>query len=343
MERLNLEYLRPQSGRRYSYYSIPKLLFDHPAFDGLDYGAKILYAVALSKASLSAEHADKYTDKLGRLYIIYTLEEITQDLRCGKGTAMKLLKQLTEIGLIEKKRQGQGKPALIYVMDFASVEEIEYASAPPPVEPVQETKGNPAFSTDEEKGGNAENFRSPKNGHQEVRKKDIKKSKKWTPRGLKNGPLEVQNLDPRYNDLSYLDLSYLDLIHQSGQIDADGLEELTENIRDQIESEVLSAEYGQERAEEVVRLLVDTFCRSEELRIGKGRYPPALVRHRLEELTCEHVRFALDSIDRGDTVIRNPRGYLLTTLFNAPTSMETALAAQVERDRKQEGRKCWSG
>lgn len=107
IDRLKLEYLTPRTASRYDFYSFPKLLIHHEAFDGLDYGAKILYSLILSRASLSATNAKDFTDKNGRLYIIYTIEQVMKDLRYSNKTAIKIVKQLEEIGLIEKTGPGK--------------------------------------------------------------------------------------------------------------------------------------------------------------------------------------------------------------------------------------------
>lgn len=117
MKKLQLDYLRPETikERKYEFYKIPKPLIDHEAFYDLDYGAQILYCRMLNRASLSAVHTKDFTDKVGRLYIIYTVEQIMEDMRCARRTTIKMLKKLEDIGLIEKKRQGQGKASIIYV------------------------------------------------------------------------------------------------------------------------------------------------------------------------------------------------------------------------------------
>ena len=72
--------------------------------------------------SLSAKKS--WYDKQGRVYICYTLEEIQEGLNCGHGKAAKLLVELDNVkndfGLIERVRQGQGRPTEIYVKRFTS-------------------------------------------------------------------------------------------------------------------------------------------------------------------------------------------------------------------------------
>ena len=117
MEKLELKNLTANSARSYNFYQIPCEIIDNPAFDGIDYGSKILYGRMLSRASLSSKNRD-FIDENGDVYIVYKIEEIQADMRCGSQLAVKMVKQLSDIGLIEKKVRGQGKPTLIYVKDF---------------------------------------------------------------------------------------------------------------------------------------------------------------------------------------------------------------------------------
>jgi len=66
MQKLRLDYLKPTTVQDYDFYKIPQLLLDHEAFDGIDYGSKLLYARMLNRASLSAINAQNYTDENGK-------------------------------------------------------------------------------------------------------------------------------------------------------------------------------------------------------------------------------------------------------------------------------------
>ena len=75
--------------------------------------------------SLSAKNG--WLDQEGRVYIVYTVEDIMDALSCASQKAMKLLNELDEKrGLIERKRQGLGKPNLIYVKNFVSAPESKF-------------------------------------------------------------------------------------------------------------------------------------------------------------------------------------------------------------------------
>ena len=94
-------------------------------------------------------------DDAGRVYIFYTLDEIQEDLNCGHEKAVKLLSELDTdkgCGLIERVKQGQGRPTKIYVKRFTTRQITAEPLAP------QETP------------------RLPKIGSQEVGKTEVKSS-----------------------------------------------------------------------------------------------------------------------------------------------------------------------
>ena len=58
-------------------------------------------------------------DENGNAYIICTIDEIMDSIRCARQKAVKLLDELEhEYQLIERRRQGLGKPNLLYVKDL---------------------------------------------------------------------------------------------------------------------------------------------------------------------------------------------------------------------------------
>ena len=62
-----------------------------------------------------------WLDEQGRVYIFFVLDEIQDLMQCGHEKAVKLLAELDSekgIGLIERVKQGQGKPTIIYVKQF---------------------------------------------------------------------------------------------------------------------------------------------------------------------------------------------------------------------------------
>ncbi len=120
---MNYEYFYGSQAESYSFIRVPRLLMKGKEFRELSTDAKLLYSLLLDRMSLSMRNG--WLDEAGRVYIYYTVEEIQDDLNCGHNKACKLLAELDTvkgIGLIERKKQGQGKPTKIFVKQFAENE-----------------------------------------------------------------------------------------------------------------------------------------------------------------------------------------------------------------------------
>ena len=85
--------------------------------------------------------------------------------------------------------------------------------------------------------------------------------------------------------------------------------------------------------DEMVELMVEAVCsKREALRVAGNELPQAVVKSRLLKLDDGHIRFVFDCLNHNTTQVRNIKQYLLTTLYNAPVTMENHYAAQVNHD-----------
>ena len=115
---MQFDYIYGSQAEQFSFYRIPKVLFTDPQFKPLSTDAKVLYGILLDRMSLSVKN--HWLDEQSRVYIIFTTEEIMEALSCANQKACRLMLELEkDAGLIERKRQGLGKPSLIYVKNFA--------------------------------------------------------------------------------------------------------------------------------------------------------------------------------------------------------------------------------
>ena len=115
---MTLDYFYGQAGELFSFFRIPKALFQEQRFQDLSTDAKTLYGILLDRMSLSVKN--EWFDKKGRVFIIFTIEDVKRTFRCADNKATRLLRELEEFGLIERKRRGLGKPSLVYVKNFSS-------------------------------------------------------------------------------------------------------------------------------------------------------------------------------------------------------------------------------
>lgn len=109
-----IKYFRLNEILEDKYYQIPQELFVSSLYKNkLNSDSKILYAFLLDRLSLSQKN--HWFDEYGRVYLIFTREEVQNKLNLSDKTATKAFKQLSEVNLVNEKRQGLGKPNLIYV------------------------------------------------------------------------------------------------------------------------------------------------------------------------------------------------------------------------------------
>ena len=206
-ENTKFDYYYGIEADQFSFYRVPRLLIKDERFKGLSSDAKLLYGLMLDRMSLSMKNG--WLDEENRAYIIYTLDNVMEDLGCAKATCVKIMKELDSdngIGLIEKKRRGLGKPDIIYVKNFATIGEAE-----------EETPANADVSTEVQdlnlKSSKSYTSRSSETELQEVQNVNLQKYNKQTFGGSEIEPTEVQKLVPNYTNYNQTILNnvYMDL------------------------------------------------------------------------------------------------------------------------------------
>ena len=118
------------------------------------------------------------------------------------------------------------------------------------------------------------------------------------------------------------------------------MEEYRGLILENIEYDYLCREFAtyREDLDEIVELMVETVCaRRKTIRIAGSDFPHEVVRSRFLKLDSEHIRFVMDSLQKNTTEVRNMKQYLLTVLFNAPTTISNHYTSQVNHDMNAGG------
>ena len=286
------DYFYGAQAEQFSFYRVPKVLFTREQFKQLSAEAKILYGIMLDKLNLSVKN--KWVDEKGRVYIIYTIEQIMADMNCADQKATKLLDELEKkCGLIERKRQGLGKPNLIFVKNFITGVEGSMMAQ------IQ----------------NRENHDS---GAVNITTADYPKS-----RGINTNHNNTENSDinPIRSGFDEDEISerneYERYFRESLSIDV----LLRENLGE--EETILG----------ILDLLVDVCCSKRSvIRIAGDDKPLAVVKSRFMKLNAEHIRYVLKCLSENTTRVRNIRQYLLTALYNAPATIRPFYQAWVNND-----------
>lgn len=368
--KIQFDYYYGVEAEQFSFYRVPRALIKDNRFKGVSSDAKLLYGLMLDRMAMSMRNG--WLDEQNRVYIIYTLEDIMEDLNCSKGTGVKILAELDTvkgIGLIERKKRGQGKPTIIFVKNFIACEEEKGADNSDSEfahEAAMENELKSAFPTaedaisdrDGENGGSpevqnlevlkSENRNSGGNEPQEVQNLDFKKSNSWTSRGSDCGSQEVQKPDTNYNNRNYSDLSYSNInqINQSKKEeqkpDSDTMDRMEkvnaymQLIRENIEYDhyMQYADWGEkEIVEELYQVICDVVCvKRSSIRIGKEDYPYELVKSKFLKINSNHIQYVMECMKKATTKVTNIRSYLITALYNAPITINSYYQQEVQHD-----------
>ena len=300
---MNREYFYGEQADSYSFYRIPRQLITGEKYKGLSVEAKLLYGMMLDRMGLSLRNG--WLDKTGRVYIYYTVEEIQSDLGCGHVKAGRLLAELDTVkgmGLIERVRQGQGKPTKIYVKKF---------SPDPP--PQGEKSGLP---------------RQPQNGGLDDTKAEFRSAA-----SCRSGHTESGGADRQKPAGSYIENNYPESSYTDPSIVPEEAEQLTEAVREQIDYPLLALSYPGDDPDCILELICDVLSSSAPgIKIGGETIPTAKVQTRFRRLQFDHVAYVLDSLRETTTKIINIRAYLLTALYNAPLTIGPYYSAAVRHD-----------
>lgn len=318
---MTYDYYYGEESESFSFYRVPRLLVTGEQFRGLSSDAKLLYGLLLDRMGLSAKNG--WYDELQRVYIYYTLDEIEEDMNCGHDKATKLLRELeasSSGGLIERVKQGLGKPARIYVKRFtanaAPTPAPEHRHTPSPVRDFRAPcRDNAALQT----------AVFPHSGLRESSGPDCGK-----PAGNYNNQNYTEN---NHTDLSYTNPS----IYPSVSAEEDGMDgcDAAELVKEQIEYDILLRERKLPRTEldSIVRIMRDVlYKRHASFRINGGDYDAEEVKAVFREITREHIEFIFEALDNSRTSIKHTHAYMLTALYNSVADLDFYVAAQVRRD-----------
>lgn len=254
-------------------------------------------------------------------------------MNCGKDKATRLFRELDQggIGLIERKKQGQGRPTRIYVKNF---------TLPPELDQPQQSQTQP------EGPQTAESQQSRPLDSAAVKTAPFEQS----------APLEISGQDcgfpaPNKTDKNKTDSNDTESsipppapsrtspsagAHR--QMRMDEMDGYRERIRENIGYDLLLLErpYDAEEIDGYMELMAETCAsRREYIRVNGEDVPIELVRKRFLKLDGEHIRYVMDSLRQNTTQVVNIRAYTLAALYNAPVTISQYYTAQVSHDMAQ--------
>ena len=211
------------------------------------------------------------------------------------------------VGLIERIKQGQGKPTKIYVKRFTTRElPADTAESSPPC-PDTGRGADLDFS-------------------------DFQTSEKSMSRPRQTRCADLGKADASYPNRNKPEFSYPDPSIRSREMEMERCE-CRKEVMEQINYVDLQKSYPYDDVDCLLELIVDTLCSTAAtMRIGGDILPASAVKERYRQLDAEHIRYVIDGLRQTTTQIRNIRAYLLTTLYNAPLTMGPYYSAAVRHD-----------
>ena len=325
-EILQLDYYYGIEAEQFSFYRVPRLLIKDERYRGLSSDAKLLYGLMLDRMSLSMKNG--WLDDKNRAYIIYTIDNIMDDLGCSKPTCIKIIKELDSdsgIGLIEKVRRGLGKPDIIYVKNFSTIAETQ----------------------EEKKPENADKYTEVKNLY-------FKKEKNFTSESKETELQEVKEFAPNYTNYNqtymnqtnynHIEESYNNPINQSATekpqddvIDSmDDAQAYIELIKENInyDHHMKYDGYGEkELYDELFGIICEVVCvKRKSIRVAGEDYPYELVKSRFLKLNSSHLEYVIGCMKETTTKITNIKAYMITALYNEPTTINHFYQQEVQHD-----------
>ena len=330
---LNLDYYYGTEADQYSFYRIPKTLLTDPRYKSVSIEAKVLYGLLLDRMGLSIKNG--WMDSDGRVYIYFTQEDAMNLMSCGKDKATKLFRELDKdgIGLIERKKQGQGRPTRIYVKNFIL--------PPEPGQPQHPEQTSPPCGSQ-----TAENQRSRPLDSAALLTAEIPQSAPLETRGLDGGFSAPNKTEKNKTDLNDTDPSIFPptpapfaRARPKSRMRMDEMDRYRELIKENIDYDLLLTEhpYDEETLAGYVELMVEVCCsRRDFIRIAGEEVATGVVKSRFLKLGHEHIAYVLDSLSQNTTLVKNIKAYTLAALYNAPTTIGQYYAPLVSHDLAQD-------
>lgn len=332
MQGVRFDYFHGREAEQYSFYRIPKMLFTMECFRGISCEAKVLYGLMLDRMGLSVKN--RWFDEEDRVYIVFTVEEIAEMLSCGTQKAVKLVKELDAekgIGLIEKKRLGLGKPNVIYVKNFMTVNEEQ-----PLPEKEEDSEASGSMETAGNSGFADNNSETVKTAKQEFPKSQFKNSENHNSGMMKTTKQEFPKSQSNNTEFNKTDFIKTDLIHPYPSDVREQMDRCRNAIQENISYGCFLGGRDCPKAEldELVELMADVMMMPDHaaIRITGVERPAAVVKERFLKLEYSHIAYVLGCLKENTSKVGNIRSYLLTTLYNAALTIDNYYRAEVNHD-----------
>ena len=105
--------------QNFPFIKYPRALIDSPMFSDISVESRTLLALLLDRLGVSKLNSDRFTDKNGEIFVIFTIDEACRKLGCGRTKVLRLFRELEEYGMILRERNNRCKPYEIIITKYA--------------------------------------------------------------------------------------------------------------------------------------------------------------------------------------------------------------------------------
>ncbi len=361
---MKFDYYYGSQADQFSFIRIPKAMLTEKIFSSLSLQSKMLYGILLDRMGLSMKNG--WFDAENKVYIIYQIAEIQDDLGFSKKKAIEYLSELEKFGLVEKKRRGLGLPSILYVKSFLVQKDCSHRDTEYNAETSRSAKmgtskkpeivassWNQEITTpvakEEHDDSMAEDSRSNCLGTSRSVDSDTSRSVDMgTSRGVGLTPQEVSNWEPLINNTKENDIKESNIksnhivstqgIIMSERYDCDMISEMDayeEIIKENIcfNDLLVAYPYEQDTIHGILQLILETVLNKNDVMIiASNQYPVALVKSKFLKLNYSHIEYVMNCFQNNTSKVKNIKKYLLAALFNAPSTMDSYYRAEVNHD-----------
>ncbi len=313
------KYLTKTGVEKFAFYRVPKMLFTNKNFAAISCEAKLLYGLLLDRATLSIKK--DWIDDEDRVYVYFKQTEAKEYLGIkGDAKVVTVFKELENIGLIIRKKGGQGTPTKIYVMNFSDFSEEDFESSEN-----ENRKSRPLkIESQEFQKSKVKTFEKQKSRPLKIESQDFRKSKVTFPYKNKT----------EINDTESSSSSVIDDDEDDDETTTQ--ENIFSDVRNQINYDyLLDSKVDNTTLDLVVEIIAEAYLGKRiSYNINSTTVPCSNVKAMFKKLDEEHIIFVLDRVENAArySPIANIRNYLIVCLYNAPHTIDLSYDTQVSHD-----------
>lgn len=345
-ESLYFDYYYGDEAGQFTFIKIPKILLSDPMFRDLSFGAIIAFSVLLDRHGLSQKN--NWFDEHNRVYIRYKISDLTEVMGRSEDRISNYLKELEDIGLIERSRKGLGEGKVTYVKNFISPVFRDKTLI------TRENAGNGETLKSEKTDNNIQNVKNdsetdatkttgdhiPRDNADNVSRGNAVNVPRESAVNISRENAGHSKTEMNENNINNTKSPYPNHIIPTGNplgdlCDDDWIRS-REIIKSNIDYDILCAnvkDYERSEVDGIVDIMTEVLVsRMPTFWVASAEYPAGMVKDRILRITYSHIEYVLECFHANTGKIYNIKKYLLASLFNAPVTIDSYYTNAVNHD-----------